>query len=61
VKCYNFQKYGHFTRECWDGEEAKSKSKNQANLAQDDASSDYDVVMLMEKTSADNLDETSSW
>jgi len=52
---------GHFARECWDGEGAKNKPKNQANLAKDDASLDSDVVMLMVETSDANLEETLSW
>lgn len=49
LKCYNCQKYGHFARECWDGEGAKNKSKNQASLAYDDVSSNSDVVVQMAK------------
>ena len=38
VRCHNCQKLGHYARDCWQGEGAKNKPKNQANLAQDEGS-----------------------
>ena len=61
MKCHNYQKLGHFARECWYGEGAKNRPKNKANLAQDEDSSDSDVVMLMAKTNSTDSEEKSSW
>ncbi|XP_047173234.1 uncharacterized protein LOC124841095 [Vigna umbellata] len=49
---------GHFAHECWDGEGAKNKPNNEANLAQDESGSE--AVMLMAKTSLEVADD-SSW
>ena len=51
--------FGHFAKECWKGVGAKNKSKNQANLAQDE-SSDLEIVMLMARTHEDDV-EGVSW
>ncbi|XP_027337338.1 uncharacterized protein LOC113851048 [Abrus precatorius] len=34
VRCFNCQKFGHFAKECWKGDGAKNKPKNQAHLTQ---------------------------
>ena len=36
VRCHNCQKLGHYAQDCWQGEGAKNKSNNHANLAQDE-------------------------
>lgn len=62
VRCFNCQKLGHFTKECWKGEGAKNKPKSQKNkshLAQEDTSNS-EVVMLMTKTGTD-LEEETKW
>jgi len=59
VKCFNCQKYGHFAKECWKGEGANNKPKNQAHLAQD-STSDSEAMMLMARTNEDES-EDASW
>ncbi|XP_017420409.2 uncharacterized protein LOC108330436 [Vigna angularis] len=46
VKCYNYQKLGHYAEESWKGEGAKNKPKKLANLAQEE-DSDSEAVILM--------------
>ncbi|XP_006603521.1 uncharacterized protein [Glycine max] len=58
VRCHNYQKLGHYARECWQGEDAKNKPNNQANLAQDEGS-DSEVVMLMATTSNESSNDIS--
>ena len=58
VRCHNCQKLGHYARDCWQGEGAKNKPKNQANLAQDEGS-DSEAVMLMATTSKESSIDTS--
>ncbi|XP_006588254.1 uncharacterized protein [Glycine max] len=49
---------GHYARDCWQGECAKNKPNNQANLAQDEGSNSK-VVMLMATTSNESSNDTS--
>jgi len=61
VKCYNCQKFGHYARDCWDGDGAKNRPKKNArvHLAEEE-NSDEEVVMLMAETEA-KLDGENLW
>jgi len=59
VRCFNCKKLGHYAKECYKGEGAKNKPKNQAHLAQDETS-DSEQVMLMAKTDG-NEARCNSW
>jgi len=58
VRCYNCQKFGHFAKECWNGDGAKNKPKNHAHLAQDDTSYSM-AVMLMAQISCEDVTDTA--
>ncbi|RDX83881.1 hypothetical protein CR513_35157, partial [Mucuna pruriens] len=36
MRCHNYQKLGHYAKECWAREGAKNKPNNRAHLAQDE-------------------------
>jgi len=59
VKCYKFQKLGHYAKEFWQGEGAKNKPSNHVNLAQDEGSNSI-LVLLMATTSYESS-RGSSW
>ena len=58
VKCYNCQKLGHYAKEFWQGEGAKNKLNNHANLAQDEGS-DSELVLLMATISSESSSDFS--
>ncbi|RDX93289.1 hypothetical protein CR513_24476, partial [Mucuna pruriens] len=60
MRCHNFQKLGHYARECWTRKGAKNKPKIHANLAQDEGSDlDSETMMLLATTSSATSNETS--
>ncbi|RDX99903.1 hypothetical protein CR513_16982, partial [Mucuna pruriens] len=47
MRCQNYQKLGHYARECWVGEGAKNKPNNRAHLAQGEGTySDFKAMSL---------------
>ena len=58
VKYYNCQKLGHYAKECWQGEGAKNKPSNHANLAQVEGS-DFELVLLMATISSESSSDSS--
>lgn len=60
IQCYTWNKFWHYSAECWHNEAVKKSMKDEAaNLAQDTCDSESDHVLLM--STMEHVDEDLRW